>query len=288
MINVFAIAIILVLLVALGWAWEDLHTCHLPGCTDWTPETGPTRLCPHHTPPGGPTMTTTINDVRAQLAAGTRITAPGANLRGANLRGANLRGANLCEANLRGADLYEADLSRANLRGANLRGANLHGADLRGADLRGANLRGADLRGADLSRANLRGADLYDADLRGADLRDANLSRAIWQGLRVDGLPSHPVTLVPTPAGWHLTVGCWDGTIDQLRDLIATDEDWPEADGDEIGRRRPTLQALIVLLEAHIAYRTDVISQLAERWPDDAAPAPGETTAEAGAGVVES
>lgn len=48
MINVFAVALILTILIGLGWAWEDLHTCHLPGCTDWTPETGPTRLCPHH------------------------------------------------------------------------------------------------------------------------------------------------------------------------------------------------------------------------------------------------
>ena len=127
--------------------------------------------------------------------------------------------------------------ARANLSGADLRAADLYGADLYGADLRGANLYGADLRGADLYGADLRGANLYGADLRGADLYGADLRGANLRGARhhlliVDGLPSGYAVHTSTPDGWWLRVGCWAGTTDQLRTLIATDSDWPEAEGD--------------------------------------------------------
>ena len=154
----------------------------------------------------------------------------------------------LTYANLRGANLTGANLTDANLGYANLRGANLTDADLTDANLSGADLTDADLRGADLGYANLRGANL-----RGANLKGMNLWRADWDGLQITGLPSGQIVLIPTSDGWELHVGCWTGTIDDLRTLIAQDEGWPEAEGDEITRRRPGLQAALALIDAHVA-----------------------------------
>ena len=147
----------------------------------------------------------------------------------------------------------ETYLWGADLRGADLAGADLTGADLTGADLAGAYLTGADLTGADLWGADLRGANLRGANLRGADLSGANLGGARWKGLQVTGLPSGQVVLIPTPDGWELRVGCWIGTIDDLRTLVAQDEGWPEAEGEEVALRRPGLQAVLALIDAHVA-----------------------------------
>ena len=132
----------------------------------------------------------------------------------------------------------------------------LGGADLSDADLSDANLRGA----------NLGGADLWGANLWGANLWDANLGRARWSGLQITGLPSGQIVLTPTPDGWELRVGCWTGTIDDLRTLIAQDDGWPEAEGDEITRRRPVLQAALALIDTHIALRPNVINELKTKW----------------------
>ena len=147
------------------------------------------------------------------------------------------------------------------LAGADLTGANLWRANLRYADLTDANLRYADLTGADLT-----GADLSDANLRGANLWGANLWRARWDGLQITGLPSGQIVLTPTPVGWELRVGCWVGAIDRLRTIITQDDDWPEAEGDEITRRRPGLQAVLNLIDAHIALRPNVINELKTKW----------------------
>ena len=147
----------------------------------------------------------------------------------------------------------ETYLWGANLSGADLRDANLLGANLTYANLTYANLSGADLLGADLWGANLSGADLRDANLRDANLRGANLWGARWNGLQITGLPSGQIVLIPTSDGWELHVGCWTGTIDDLRTLIAQDEGWPEARGDEIALRRPGLQAALALIDAHVA-----------------------------------
>ena len=174
-------------------------------------------------------MTMTAAELRSARSEGKRPSAPDANLRGANLREADLRGANLREANL-----HEADL-----RGANLRGADLYGANLRGANLRGANLREADLYGAD------------------------------WAGLRIDGMPSGQVTLIPTPHGWALSYGCWLGAVAGLRDIIDGEVSPPEARGEEIERRRPGWIAVTALCDAHIAAHPGVIEALAEKWGAD-------------------
>ena len=189
---------------------------------------------------------------------GERPVAPDADMTGADLRGANLTWTNLRAANLRGADLRGADLRRAYLRDANLRGANLRGADLTGANLTWANLGGANLSDADMTGANLGGANL-----RGANLTWAASAARI---LHLAGLPSGETIFMPTPTGWYLTVGCWEGELEDLKNLIASDEGWPEARGAEVTRRRPLLQAVAALCEAHVGLYPTVIDELAEKW----------------------
>ena len=172
---------------------------------------------------------------------GERPVAPDANLRDANLRGTDLRGANL---------------TRADLRDATLTGSDLRGADLTRADLRDADLRGANLRGANLTRADLR-----DATLTGSDLRWARI-------IHLAGLPSGETIFMPTPGGWYLTVGCWEGNLEDFKNLIASDEGWPEARGVEVTRRRPSLQAVAALCEAHMRLHPKIIEELAEKWQE--------------------
>ena len=183
--------------------------------------------------------------------------------------GSDLRFADLSFADLRSADLRSADLRSANLRSADLRFANLRLADLRSADLRSADLRSADLRSANLRSANLRSADLRSADLRSANLRSADLRSANLSStscLSVTGLPSGHAILAPLPTGWRLTVGCWSGTITELRELITRDEGWPEAEGDQIIARRPMLAALADMCDAWVVDNTDILGRVQETW----------------------
>ena len=154
---------------------------------------------------------------------------------------------------------------RADLRGADLRGVNLRDADLYGADLRWADLRGADLYGADLRDADLTGANLTGINLRGANLRWAARAARI---LHLEGLPSGEIIFMPTPTGWYLTVGCWEGNLEDFKNLIASDEGWPEARGAEVTRRRPSLQAVVALCEAHMCLYPKIIEELADKWQE--------------------
>ena len=147
----------------------------------------------------------------------------------------------------------------------NLSKIDLIDADLRDADLRDADLYGADLTGADLTGADLTGANLYGADLTGADLSGVARAARI---LHLAGLPSGETILMPTPGGWHLTVGCWEGNLEDFKTLIASDEGWPEARGAEVKRRRPSLQAVAALCEAHMCLYPDIIDALAEKWQE--------------------
>ena len=158
-----------------------------------------------------------------------------------------------------------ADLRGVNLYGADLRGVNLYGADLRWADLRDADLTGINLTGADLRDADLTGANLTGANLRGANLRWAARAARI---LHLEGLPSGETIFMPTPTGWYLTVGCWEGNLEDFKALIAREEGWPEARGDEVTRRRPALQAVAALCEAHMCLYPDIIEELAEKWQE--------------------
>ena len=146
---------------------------------------------------------------------------------------------------------------------ADLRGADLSWADLSGADLSGANLSGANLSGANLSWANLSGADLSQANLSGANLSCAPENA---QARHLQGLPSGEVTFYPTPAGWYLYVGCWSGALADFEELISQDEDWPEAEGAEVARRRPSLEAVAALCKAHMDLQPHAVEKLAEKW----------------------
>lgn len=162
--------------------------------------------------------------------------------------------------NLHGLDLSGIDLSNVDLSHADLRNANLICTNLRGADLTGAILRGAILRGA-----ILHGAVLTNADLTGADLR-----KMILTALFLDGLPSGQLIFIPTPDGWHLTIGCWTGTTDTLREMIAGDN-WPEAMDEEIAERRPMLIGAADMCDAFAVAHPDALNEVkktAEYWKE--------------------
>ena len=113
---------------------------------------------------------------------------------------------------------------------------------------------------------DLRGADLRGADLRGAYLRGANIQDAVLSVMRVSGMPSGDLVAFPCPRGWWVRVGCWGGTPDDLRELVAADGGWPEARGTEIARRRPYLEAALALVDLHVAEHPGVIEDLSQRW----------------------
>ena len=190
-----------------------------------------------------------------------------ADLRCAKLHGVNLRGSNMTGARMSRADLRFADMRDAKLCYANLRGAYMYRADMRDANLRGANLLQADLHRADLSDV-----DLFSANLRSADLAYTTLTGANVVGLFLDGLPSGHLFFIPTPDGWYLTIGCWSGTTDELREMIAKDEGWPEAEGAQIMARRPMLNAAAAMCDAYAAayfYAVADVKAAADRWKEN-------------------
>lgn len=148
-------------------------------------------------------------------------------------------------------------------------GKSLRWADLRGANLQGADLRWADLRWADLRGADLRGADLWGANLWGADLRGANLW-GVREVLSITSLPSGHATLMPTPGGWQLRVGCWTGSTAELRELIAQDTGWPEAEGEQVTARRPMLAALADMCDAWATDKQHILDAVTTKWGNDA------------------
>lgn len=177
---------------------------------------------------------------------------------------------------LRYLDLQEVDLRGLDLSTTNFSQSNLRYAELTDADLSGSNFVGTDLRGAWMTRANLTDARMVDTrtknlELVGANLTGVDLRRSGVMGwgvltlLRV--LPSGDAQLVPTPAGWYLRVGCWGGTPAELRELVSQDDDWPEARGSQVARRRPGLLALLDLVDFHMdqadnrQYLADVVRQ---------------------------
>ena len=218
-----------------------------------------------------PSKTELINQLTTARANGERADLRGVDLSGVYLGWVDLRKADLSGANLRKADLHKADLSGADLRKANLSKANLSGANLRKVDLSGVDLSGADLRWASLSGADLRWANLSKANLSWADLSWATKNAQV---LHLQGLPSGEVTFHPTPAGWYLYVGCWSGALADFEELISQDEDWPEAEGAEVARRRPSLEAVAALCKAHMDLHPQIVEKLAEKW------APKETPSE--------
>lgn len=213
--------------------------------------------------------------VAAARAKGERPHLSCLNLSGLNLSGLDLSHADLSDADMRGTILVDTNLRYAYLAYANLRYAvlsrsNMIGANLRGADLSDANLHCANLTGAILADADLRLAFLYGAILtavvlRGADMRDVKV-----RGLFLDGLPSGDLAFLPTPCGWCLTIGCWKGTTDELREMIAGN-DWPEAEGEQITERRPMLEAAAAMCDAYAAANHEALAEVkatAARWKE--------------------
>ena len=125
-----------------------------------------------------------------------------------------------------------------------------------------------------LGLRTLRYADIRYANLQGANLQVANLQYANLQGANIPGLvplqtPSGSGWIIPTPAGWIITIGCWrDHTIEDLRDLVEDRTEWPEATGPEREARRPALAAVLALAEANAAYYAHVITDLKVRWSE--------------------
>lgn len=192
--------------------------------------------------------------------------------RGADLRGTEFRGADLSDADMTGARMSQATFPDADLRRATLDYADLYRAYFYRADMRDADFRGANLRGADLYRADMRGADLFSANLRDADLFYTVLIDANLIGLITDGLPSGHLIFIPTPEGWHLTIGCWDGTTDELREMISKDYDWPGAEGEQITERRPMLEAAADMCDAYANAHPDAVAEVksaADRWKEN-------------------
>ena len=63
---------------------------------------------------------------------------------------------------------------------------------------------------------------------------------------------SFKANLCRTIDGHRLQVGCWDGTVEEFRMMIESDE-WVEADDAAIKRRRPEMLAFASMCEARIA-----------------------------------
>ena len=82
---------------------------------------------------------------------------------------------------------------------------------------------------------------------------------------------SGDLAFLPTPGGWHLTIGCWKGTTDTLREMIAGN-DWPEAEGEQIIVRRPMLEAMAYVCDAYAAANPDALAEVkatAARWKEE-------------------
>ena len=121
------------------------------------------------------------------------------------------------QAYLSGADLSSADFSGANLRDANLSGANLSGANLSGAYLSGTDLRGANLRSADLSSVDLSSVDLSGANL--SEVLGFRTAACHWSG---HGERGRQLSAVLLPDGLRFHCGCFSGSVQALRDYIAS------------------------------------------------------------------
>lgn len=196
------------------------------------------------------------------------------------LRGIDLTNADLSNITLTGVDLYDACLDGANLNNATFCRVDLTSSSMRYIEAYGVRFSACRLYGADFSESSLdtvgfvscdfgecsfEDARLIDVIFAGGDLSDSRFTRTALS--RTHFFVGHPpsevfttitpsgrVNLVPTPNEWELTVGCWRGSIEDLRALADGDDDWPEARGEEREARRPVLRALADLCEAHVNY----------------------------------
>lgn len=230
-------------------------------------------------------MTRTMTRERvAEIASAARANCDRPNLRyecldgldlsGLDLTGADLTGARMEETNLAGSILYRADLTgaytiRADFNRADFRLANLTDTYMYRANLTDASFAGALLSRTDMYCANMYSANLIGAYLAGADTEGANLAGAYLTGLALEGLPSGPLLFIPTLEGWSLKIGCWEGTTDELREMIAKDTGWPEAQGKAVEVRRPMLEAAANMCDAYATEHPDALKAVkaaVDRW----------------------
>lgn len=71
--------------------------------------------------------------------------------------------------------------------------------------------------------------------------------------------PMHATAFFQKDGSWHVRVGCWSGSIPELRALAESDE-WIDTPPDEVDEARPELLAFVALCEARAARvaRTDL------------------------------
>ena len=200
----------------------------------------------------------------------------GLDLSGLDLNNADMTGAHMKETNLAGATLYRVDMTgaytfRSDFSRADFRLANLTDAYMGRANLADASFAGALLSRTDFDRANMYSAYLIGAYLAGADFEGANLAGADLTGLALEGLPSGPLLFTPTLEGWSLKIGCWHGTLDELREMISKDTGWPEARGKAVEVRRPMLEAAADLCEVYATehpYALKMVKAAVDRWKE--------------------
>lgn len=201
----------------------------------------------------------------------------GLDLSGLTLSNADMTGANMRETNFAGATLYRVDMTgaytlRSDFSRADFRLANLTDAYMYKANLTDASFAGALLSRTDFHRANMYCANLIGAYLAGADMEGANLAGAYLTGLALEGLPSGPLLFIPTLEGWSLKIGCWYGTLAELREMIAKDTGWPEARGKAVEVRRPMLEAAADLCEIYATEHPDALKTVkaaVDRWKEN-------------------
>ena len=198
----------------------------------------------------------------------------GLDLSGLNLSNADMTGAHMKETNFAGATLYRVDMTgaytfRSDFSRADFRLANLTDAYMGRANLTDASFAGALLSRTDFHRANMYSANLIGAYLAGADFEGANFAGASLTGLAIEGLPSGPLLFIPTLQGWSLKIGCWHGTLAELREMISKDTGWPEARGKAVEVRRPMLEAAADLCEVYATEHPDALKTVkfpVDRW----------------------
>lgn len=198
----------------------------------------------------------------------------GLDLSGLDLTGADLTGAHTEETDFTGSILYRADLTgaytiRTDFSRADFRLSNLTDAYMYRANLTDAHLGGALLSRTDMYCSNMYSANLIGAYMAGASFAGVNFAGADLTGLALEGLPSGPLLFIPTLGGWRIAIGCWQGTIAELREMIAKDTGWPEARGKAVEVRRPMLEAAADLCDAYAAEHPDALKTVkaaVDRW----------------------
>lgn len=182
------------------------------------------------------------------------------------------------QANMKKANLHRTNLSSCIMKAVNLAEANMSQTYLPYTDLSESDMEKVNLSEATVLETNMSWAYFYGANLEGIRWYDNDLRGQHWDGLVIDNLPTGRIILFPTPSGWIVTTMYWSGTLDEMRDLLEKDSEWPESlaveeepdlmtEEDEM--RLPTaaqLEAVLALCDAFIEGRKDVVPKLRKYW----------------------